>query len=212
MGDQMENEIVNHDTIYPASASEGGDNAYYLRGCEVVQRSPAYASCLYKIAEKDAGRTSELHGECHNAGGRCAARAMRDEERLQGKALYYFPRKHPEPAILPFKVAGDFGVLITNLTDPALIPRSPNSTPTSRFMDTIKKLGDAVVGKPAVQAKKSTSVLDSIDTGTYADAINTPAPVAKKPLTKDDLAKLAQPGESLIDTAKRLLNKTKDHA
>lgn len=209
----MENEIINHDTIYPPSASGGGENAYYLRGCEVVQRSPSYASCLFKIGEQEAGRKNELHAECASAGSRCAARAMRDEERLQGKALYYFPRKPPQALHLPVSVTGDFGVRITNLTPPELIPRQPNSTPSSKFLATI---GKSASGKTSVAPKKPDSFLDSIDSGGYAEAINaTPAPSPaqeKKPVTRDDLAKLALPGESMIETAKRLLNKVKEPA
>lgn len=195
------NEIVKHEKNFPPSASEGGDNAYYLRTCEIVGRSPSYASCLWRMREIDAGRVTSLISECAGAGSRCQARGMREQEQLQGVALYYFPR-HSKP-FLPAKVAGDFGVLITNLTDPALVPKEPKPRP---------------IGSAWPAPKKPTSVLDKIDTGTYADAINAPraatpaAPPAKKPITKEDLAKLALPGESLIDTAKRLLNKTKEAA
>ena len=192
---------MKHDTAFPPTASEGGDNAYYLRGCEVVQRSPSYASCLWKIREIEAGRVTPMNSDCAGAGSRCQAREMRQQEQLQGAALYYFPRK--KPPFLPVKVAGDFGVLITNLTDPAIVPKEPKPRP---------------IGSAWPAPKKPTSVLDTIDAGSYADAINAPRPATaatpapKKQITKDDLAKLALPGESLIDTAKRLLNKTKETA
>lgn len=202
MGSTM-NEIIKHDKNFPPTASEGGDNAYYLRGCNIVQRSPSYASCLWKLREIDAGRVTHMNSDCAAAGSRCQAREMRQQEQLQGVALYYFPR-HSKP-YLPAKVAGDFGVLITNLTDPAIIPKEPKPRPIGSAFPPAKK--------------KPTSILDTIDSGTYADAINAPrapatpaAPAPKKPITKGDLAKLALPGESLIDTAKRLLNKTKEAA
>lgn len=211
----MNNEIVKHETNFPPSSSKLGSNAYYLRGCEVVQRSPSYASCLYKIGEIEAGRVDQLHAECAAAvtSGRCTARQMRQEEDLAGVALYFFPRIPPAPLHLPVSVSGDFGVRITNLTDPALIPRMPNSTPSSRFLAAAEKVGSKIV--EAVMPKKPKSgLLDAIDAGSYADAINaSPAPApAKKPITKDDLEKLAKPGESLIETAKRLLNKVKEPA
>lgn len=209
----MEHDIVKHDTNYPPEASTKGDNAYYLRGCDEVQRSPSYASCLHKIKEHEAGRWNSNFQECVPAmkAGKCQAQGMRQAEQLAGVALYYFPRRPPAALHLPVSVSGDFGVRITNLTDPALIPKTPNSVPTSRFMDTVKKVGAAVFGKPTQEPGLQ------IDTGSYADALNaapsepTPKP-APKPLTKEDLAKMAQPGESLIDVAKRLLNKNKETA
>lgn len=197
MGFKM-NEIITHDTKYPPSASAGGDNAYYLKTCKTLERPASYAACLSRLSDIDAGQTNERTMECAKSlrEGRCVAAGMREQEHLAGAALYFFPRNSSKP-YLPVKVAGDFGIEITNLTDPALIPKSHQP-------------------RPIVVPKKPVSVLDTIDTGTYADAINAPAPAAvmkpKQPITKDDLAKLALPGESLIDTAKRLLNKPKEPA
>lgn len=177
----MINEPIKHDTNYPPAASAGGNNAYYLKGCEVVERSPSYASCLFKIGEKDAGREHEQHRECSNAGSRCAARGMRDQEKLAGVALYFFPRTPPQALHVPFKIAGDFGVRITNLTDPAHIPRDPKSA------------GDRFVNKPLAKEKAIDPLdaeLDAMSTG-YAAAITAavaelppepaPAPAPKSP-------------------------------
>jgi hypothetical protein len=177
----MINEPIKHDTNYPPSASAGGNNAYYLKGCDAVQRSPSYAACLFKIGEIEAGRENVLHNDCAAAcrQGKCLAREMRDQEQLAGAALYYFPRTPPQALHLPFKVAGDFGVRITNLTDPALIPRDP-------------KKGDRFAAKPFPKVKP----VDPLDaeleamSGGYADAITAavaelppaaPAPAPKSP-------------------------------
>ena len=98
------NNTLEHKT-WPPSCSASGDNAYYLPSCEFVARSPAYASCLFKIAENQAGRSEQhpSHRECcapieH---GRCRALGMRQEEDLQGVALYYVPRQKVAGTALP---------------------------------------------------------------------------------------------------------------
>jgi hypothetical protein len=194
------NEIVKHDTHFPASASAGGDNAYYLKTCATLERPAAYAACLSRLSEIDAGSSNERTAECAKSlrEGRCVAAGMREQEQLAGAALFYFPR-NPSKPFLPAKIAGDFGIEITNLTDPALIPASHRPARPAR----------PAPAAPAPAEPKS--ILDSIDSGGYADALNAPAaPQPKKAITKDDLAKLAKPGESLIDVAKRLLTKTKE--
>lgn len=149
------NEPIHHDQHYPVTASAGGDNAYYLKGCSTVQRSPSYASCLFKISEVEAGRVNDYNRECSVAinGKTCEALGMRDQEQLQGVAMFYFPRA--KNIYLPVAVAGDFGVPITNLTDKALIPAEPKR------------------GFVPKAAKPSSSILDAIDgENDYAKAIN----------------------------------------
>lgn len=158
----MINEPVKHDTHHLPAASAGGENAYYLRGCEAVQRSPSYAACLFKIGEIEAGRENVLHADCATAHRqkKCLAVEMREQERLQGVALYYFPRKPPQALLLSVKVTGDFGVPITNLTDPALIPRDPPAM-KDRFVAT----------KSAKPVDAFDRELEAADAG-YAAAIN----------------------------------------
>jgi hypothetical protein len=203
----MENQIIKHDQSYPPSASAGGNNAYYLQTCKTLERPASYAACLSRLADIDAGRTNERTSECSKSlrEGRCTAAGMREQEQLAGAALFFYPR-NPSKPFLPASVAGDFGVEITNLTDQSLIPASHKPRPIG-----------TEIRRPAPAAPKSTSVLDNIDAGGYAAALNAapapkPAPVAKAPITKDDLAKLAKPGETMIETAKRLLNQTKEAA
>lgn len=126
-----ENKPIIHEKNYPVEASAGVDNAYYLHHCKTLERPVSYAACLSRLADIDAGRTNERTAECAKTlrEGRCAAAGMREQERLHGSALFYFPRNINKP-FLPVKVAGDFGVLITNLTDPALIPKAPSKAKT----------------------------------------------------------------------------------
>jgi hypothetical protein len=119
----MQNQPVEHDTKFPVTASAGADNAYYLRHCSAIERGPSYAACLSRLHDIDVGVSNERTAQCDKAvrEGRCVAHGMREQESLAGTALFYFPRTNKP--FLPVSVAGDFGVLITNLTDPALIPK-----------------------------------------------------------------------------------------
>jgi hypothetical protein len=135
----MINEPITHDTPYPVEKSAGPDNAYYLRHCAAIERGPSYAACLARLHDIDTGHVNERTSQCEKAvrEKRCVAIGLREQEQLAGKALFYFPRLNKP--FLPVKVAGDFGVLITNHTDPALIPKSAH--------------GPAPVKKPAAPAK-----------------------------------------------------------
>src|SRR3569833_3437750 len=99
----MNNEPIKHDKAFPPSASAGGDNAYYLKGCETVQRSPAYASCLFKITEFEAGRSHNIYRDCHEAirMRKCLALGMREEGRGGGGARGGGPRGPPRGGARP---------------------------------------------------------------------------------------------------------------
>jgi len=151
----MKNEPIIHDKHHPTAASGQVDNAYYLRHCPIVERGPAYAACLSRLSDISAGRSNERTAQCQRAvdTGACIAHGMREQETIAGSALFYFPRPANKP-YLPMSVAGDFGVQITNHTDPALYTNPPKVAPA----------------KPVV-----------VDGGTFADALNMalkdPAPV-----------------------------------
>lgn len=160
----MQNEPIKHDKSFPPSASAGGENAYYLKGCDTVQRSPAYASCLFKIAEYFAGRHHEIYRDCNGAieQKRCKAMEMKQEEELKGQALYFFPRKPPQALTLSVEAAGEFGTRISNLTPSHLIPKEPKTK--GRFRDTVPKSAP----KPAQTALDR----ELAQTDGYAAAIN----------------------------------------
>lgn len=152
----MKNEPIIHEKLHLIEASARPDNAYYLRHCPIVERGPSYASCLSRIADINAGRVNERTAQCERAyaSDACISKGMREQEVVAGSALFYFPRPAGKP-FLPVAVAGDFGVMITNHTDPALY-MPVKSAP-----------------KPKVEI---------VDTGSFADALNAalaePAPVA----------------------------------
>lgn len=79
--------------IRGADASAGGDNAYYLDYCIHVQHRPAYAACICKLQDRKKGRLDGFP-ECSAAIGRkdCPAAAMRREEELADKAIYFVSR------------------------------------------------------------------------------------------------------------------------
>lgn len=216
----MINEPITHETHYPPSASAGADNAYYLKGCETVERSPAYASCLFKIAEITAGRESDYTRECANGmrTNKCRAVGLQEEEKLKGRAMYFFPRRSPDALHLPFKVAGDFGVRITNLTDPALIPPDRKASSRSAPLTASKP-------KPGVDLDVVLGTLPN----DYATAINAaiadlppepdptapveqkpaavakpPAPPTPPPTTAPAPRAPMQPGETPLQYARRL--------
>lgn len=73
--------------------SATGDNAHYLPACQHTQHRPAYCACLHKIEQRKKGRL-ESYPECSAAIGRkdCPALAMKKEEELAGKAIYFVSR------------------------------------------------------------------------------------------------------------------------
>ena len=86
----------NDSIIHPFSASASGQNAYNLDNCDKVGHRPPYASCLFKINEFDHGRLGSggSCGDCKNAmsAGTCPAQAMRKEEEIKGRSIYYIDR------------------------------------------------------------------------------------------------------------------------
>lgn len=80
---------------HPLSASEGGDNVYYLDHCAVVSHRPAYCVCLKRIKERKDGRLESSASECSAAIGKktCPAMGLLEEEVAAGKALYFIPRE-----------------------------------------------------------------------------------------------------------------------
>jgi hypothetical protein len=146
LGEEVNNEPIIHEKLHLIEASARSDNAYYLRHCPIVERGPSYASCLSRIDDILAGRVNERTAQCQRAyeANACISKGMREQEVIAGSALFYFPRPAGKP-FLPVAVAGDFGVMITNHTDPALYT-PVKSTP-----------------KPKIEV---------VDTGGFADALN----------------------------------------
>lgn len=158
----MKNEPIVHNTSHPVTASAGPDNAYYLHHCAEIERGPAYTACLSRLKDIDAGRSNERTAQCEKAvrEKRCVAHGMREQEQLAGSALFYFPRSNKP--FLPASVAGDFGVLITNLTDPALIPKK-TAKALPKPVDVVdKELAVDVLSKAIGNAAQSPTGLTTV--------------------------------------------------
>lgn len=207
------NEPIKHDTAFPPTASAGPDNAYYLKHCATIERGPSYAACLSRLHDIDVGHSNERTSECEKTlrEGRCIAAGMREQEKLAGQALFYFPRLNKP--FLSAKVAGDFGILITNQTDPALITKEPK--PFGVRAD--------VTSKPAAPAKTLDDHLTAATTSGFAEAISaavaeaaeeparpapTPVPKPTPAAAPTPAAKSARPpmlpGETPLQYARRL--------
>lgn len=74
-----------------------GDNAYYF-DCEIIGHRPSYFVCLHKMKRREQGPLPEPHGSCCVAitSKRCQAVHMREQELLEGRSIYYTPRKQFE--------------------------------------------------------------------------------------------------------------------
>lgn len=89
----------------PERSASGTENAYYLPSCPHAGHRPAYCSCLDKIARRKKGRLVD-NPDCSAAIGNksCPALAMRHEEELAGKAIYFISRKQLQEEM---KIAAD---------------------------------------------------------------------------------------------------------
>lgn len=175
----------------PPSASAGGDNAYYLPRCELVERSPSYASCLWKINENVAGRSADYpsHADCIGPieSRRCPALGMRQEEELKGEAMYYFPRQFINQ------------IVITSLTPADQIPKRTEFK--NRLPDPIHRGPKPVPASVAPRIKRIEPVEPVTD---YAAAINAAMTSLATAPVAPAAARLAMlPGETPMQYARR---------
>ena len=198
---------------YPPSASHGGDNAYYLKGCEVVGHQPAYAACLFKITEVRADRLQSTFGACVDEikCGRCKATGMLQEEELKGAALYYFPRQFIQSKV------------ITNLTPVSEIPTKAKPYQSPVVTHKVQKplipdMGDgyaaainaAMTEEPSTKQEPS-SPMPTKDDWDAAFDIPTISPNIRAEIAKTRPA--IQPGETPLQYARRVaeLSKQANH-
>jgi len=200
MRNEPTSEVEKH---YPPSQSASPYNAYYLKGCEAVARSPNYASCLFKINEYERGAPVTYAEECNQAisKGACQAVGMRDEEELKGVAMYFYPSTvwrnrmitnlTPEDELLKASVANKLSFVSND-------PRAANFK--GRYQEYVPKQTKPSATSLAPAAK---SVMTISDDG-YTAAINaamkelppTPVPATLKPAI--------HPGESPLQFARRI--------
>ena len=155
----------------PEASRDGKRNAFHV-SCQVVGHNRPYAACLRLIDERKDGRLQVVYADCSAAIGKkqCPALQMRREEVEAHKAIYFIERARMLAGEVTEKVRQFF-------TKPAAEPEPSKSTPS-----------------------RKSSVIDRIDTGSYADAINAVASATTPPVKAEPIA-----GESPLALAKRLL-------
>ena len=186
----QENEFKD-DEVYPVEFSAGGINAYAIP-CGIMSFRPGYCVCVNKLDAYQRGRRDFLP-ECVTAigNGTCDAIALRKEEVAAGKAIYFVHREK----LKAFQEKRDYGM----------------SGRQSALESLKKKLFGSMTTATSEPAKSSLSVkspvskptIPAIDTGGYAEAINS-AITEKKP-HQPEIKVEAKPGESLLEMAKRLM-------
>ncbi len=170
----------------PVAASADGQRNAFIHSCDVLKQRRHYAVCLHLCDERKKGRLDIVYSDCSSLIGKktCPALKMRKEEMDAGHAIYFEERR---------KIVPGFFDTAKNLVGEvkSFVGRSVKSLPN----------------KP-----KPVDLLSSIDTGTYADAINSAIQAPKVETPKVEASKeiprvAPVAGESLLDMARRLMGK-----
>ena len=117
MNDDIHSAVRARQPDYPPAQSMGGINAYNF-GCKPLGFSPGYCVCLNKIMAYERDGDLKTYPDCEKAirNNDCPALAMRKEEQVAGKALYFLDRnilreemdkhfKNTMPELRPAKAA-----------------------------------------------------------------------------------------------------------
>ena len=93
MNDDIHAAVRARQPDYPPAQSMGGINAYNF-GCKPLGFSPGYCVCLNKIMAYERDGDLKTYPDCEKAirNNDCPALAMRKEEQVAGKALYFLDR------------------------------------------------------------------------------------------------------------------------
>jgi len=198
-------EYLVDDEIYPVEASLWGTNAYHF-SCTVRAGTQANCICANKLKAFDEKRFGGILEECHDAirVGTCPARAMRREEELAGKAIYFVNRKK-------LQAANDARDAAARATVPAKWgEKKPAPVRTAPKVDDAQKPEHKA---PVVKSQPKVEAPSFSDGGDYAAAINramSEAAVAPKqnkvePKTPPviDTLPSVKPGMSLIEMARQ---------
>lgn len=148
--------------IYPAAASAGAWNAFYMSNCDVVGHRPAYCICVNKIQamERDGKLPTGMSCEREIRHRECPALEMREQEVLADKAIYFVNRNK----LQEFNRERE-RVEREKLLEERQKAREANGKKSSR---------------PAPTAAPAPTTA-APDTGSYADAINAAMREATKP-------------------------------
>jgi hypothetical protein len=199
--DSIEQAVRDRQPIYPPEQSAAGTNTWTVKTCRAVGYTPGYCVCLNKLKafERDEGLAS--YPECHKAIGdkSCPAISLRQEEQLEGKALYYVDR-----ALLREEMEKTFAA-----STPSFRPTKVTPAPTTKPQAAVKPI-------PAPTPQDCT-VPASVTDG-YAAAINAaikeaaaaPATVETEPEPKVDAPSPSpvKKGLSILEIARMQMGKS----
>lgn len=147
--------------VPPEASADGRRNAYHV-SCEVMGHNRPYAACLRLCNSPKNSVFVLLYSECTHAieRGNCPAERMRLEEKEKGEAIYFVERIQQQTSSVAF---GSYVTKQVNIVSNA-----------------VKGITTSVSESFAPKSIKSKTLVGSIDTGNYADAIN-----SKMNITKD---------------------------
>lgn len=175
--------------LIPAAASaDGKRNAHYLN-CKPLEQQRAYCACLNILKQSERGTlNNDLYGDCDKEirNGHCIAKGMRQEEELQGQAIYFVERSSIS---LNTGVGDTMGKFIDGLKKIAGITKT--SGVDSLSMTDIRPRGERISKK-----KKDDDFLDSIAAPSYGDVLTDMVAEARKIDVR--------PGETPLEAARRI--------
>lgn len=180
-------------TYTPEASADGKRNAYNLH-CHLTQQYRPYAACLNIVSAYKAkdSRLETLYPDCFVSVGKCScpAVAMQAEEKEQGKAIYFKERNRF------IGLAESAASFLSDAAKEALNKTFPQH----------RNFGVSA-SKP--EPSKSTplnksSVIDRIDTGDYAAAINSEVAKIETPAAPVVPVEVKK-GESILEMARRMM-------
>lgn len=180
-------------------SADAKENAFH-HYCATVGHFKNYAVCCHLMTKRKEGRLSESYSECSVAIGKkvCPAIKMRREEIEAGHAIHFVSRSAIQEA--------------SSIRDSNIVQRAVQAV-TNRFKPTTSKVVPLETKyTPPPPAPKKEETFADMD---YAAVISSAAKETPKPVEKQ-VAQVApqaalkpEPGESMIDFAKRMMNARK---
>jgi hypothetical protein len=114
------------DTTTLEASADGKRNAHYLH-CRFTGSMQPYAACLNKIAQNDAGRALSSIFKVCDFNTACPARALREEEKQAGRAIYFSERDRSAGPVMP---SAPINLPKVPTTTPVLVAPSSPAAPT----------------------------------------------------------------------------------
>lgn len=182
---EQANGMIEAPAHMPAVCADGKRNAYYL-DCKPLEQKKPYAACLHTIKLSQEGALPSMYSACdvEIRAGRCKALGMREQEELQGRAIYF-----------------------TERTSVGIVSGAAESM--RRFFDGLKNMAKGFTTSPEPTPRpaptpKKKDFLDRIDAPDYAMAI-TDMVAEETTSTVPAMPKLdIRPGETPLEAARRM--------